>query len=54
MLALELADLVTIDSDFDVSVTDFEHAETDLAIVDELPKVPSAEAIVTWHHRRCF
>ncbi|WP_339085466.1 DNA methyltransferase [Hyphomicrobium sp. ghe19] len=56
VLAIELADLVTIDSDFDVSVTGFEHAEIDLAIqrqseppdiMDELPKVPSAEEAVT-------
>ncbi|WP_291158429.1 DNA methyltransferase [Hyphomicrobium sp.] len=56
VLAIELADLVTIDSDFDVSVTGFDHAEIDLAIqrqpdppdvMDELPKVPSAEEAIT-------
>lgn len=56
VLALELADLITIDSDFDVSVTGFDHAEIDLAIqrqaeaadpTDELPKMPSADEAVT-------
>jgi DNA modification methylase len=56
ILALELTDLVTIDSDFDVSVTGFDHAEIDLTIQreadakdlsDELPKIPSADNAVT-------
>jgi DNA modification methylase len=56
ILALELADLITIDSDFDISVTGFDHAEIDLAIQrqadppdpsDELPEVPSAEEAIT-------
>jgi DNA modification methylase len=56
ILALELADLVTIDSDFDISVTGFDHAEIDLAIQrqadppdpsDELPEVPSADDAIT-------
>jgi hypothetical protein len=55
-LALELADLVTIDSDFDVSVTGFDHAEINLAIQrqadppdpsDELPEVPLADEAIT-------
>lgn len=56
VLALELADLVTIDSDFDISVTGFEHAEIDLTIqrqvdipdpMDEVPEAPSADEAVT-------
>ncbi|MBS0232296.1 MAG: ParB N-terminal domain-containing protein [Proteobacteria bacterium] len=56
ILALELADLVTIDDDFDVSVTGFDHAEIDLTIqrqtnvldtADEIPDVPAADKAVT-------
>lgn len=56
VLALELVDLTTIDCDFDVSVTGFDHAEIDLILQtrekacdpqDELPDVPSAAACVS-------
>ena len=37
ILTLELGELVTIDADFDVSVTGFEHAEIDLMIGTQDP-----------------
>jgi hypothetical protein len=55
-LALEVADLITIDSDFDVSVTGLDHAGIDLAIQrradppdpsDELSEVPFADEAIT-------
>lgn len=63
VLALELADLVAIDGNFDIAVVGFSHAEIDLAIqgpqlaadpVDEVPVAPDPEATVTrpgdvWH-----
>ncbi|MCC7251163.1 DNA methyltransferase [Hyphomicrobium sp.] len=56
ILALELADLVTLDCDFDMSVTGFDHAEIDLVIQkrektsdpqDEIPAVPPPKAILS-------
>ncbi|MFT3731775.1 MAG: DNA methyltransferase [Hyphomicrobium sp.] len=56
ILALELADLITIDNAFDVSVTGFDHAEIDLTIqgqtnvvdtADEIPDVPAADKAET-------
>ena len=56
ILALELADLITIDADFDVSVTGFDHAEIDLAIQqhaegeatsESLPDLPSTGDVVS-------
>lgn len=56
ILALELADLATIDDDFDVSVTGFDHAEIDLVIQtrekttdphDDIPEAPAASETVS-------
>jgi ParB-like chromosome segregation protein Spo0J len=54
VLALEFADLVTIDSDFDVSVTGFDLAEIDLAIqekapddADDIPEAPQPTETIT-------
>lgn len=56
ILALELADLVTIDTSFDISVTGFAHAEVDLAIqgqemssdpADEVPEAPDPADVIS-------
>lgn len=56
LLSLELTELVSIDCDFDVSVTGFDHAEIDLVIqgneksvdpADEAPEPPKAREAVT-------
>lgn len=56
VLAIELADLVTIDSDLDVSVTGFGHAEIDLIIqmqdkatdpADDVPEPPTSADVIT-------
>jgi DNA modification methylase len=56
ILARELADLITIDADFDVSVTGFDHAEIDLTLQqheedgstnESLPDLPAADEVVT-------
>lgn len=56
LLSLELAELVSVDCDFDVSVTGFDHAEIDLAIqsneksadpADEVPEPPKVRQVIT-------
>ncbi|MDQ8699205.1 DNA methyltransferase [Hyphomicrobium sp. LHD-15] len=55
-LSVELAELATINCNFDMSVTGFDHAEIDLVIQtrektcdpqDEVPEVPAADEIVS-------